>query len=236
MQRGGLDPDTLAGARAGERGPLVRVLARFYPQVYRMSLNLVGDAAAGAKVAEQVMRRSIRAAEGWEHEEAPGRWFRHHTVLASRVAARGVPEQKARDPLILRGPQDPQHVAMVRALRKLPAQQREAFLLHHGEGFDTRQLGIAMDCSVEAAKTHFESATKALTTLHANGFAERVEALVAAYLASEPDERLAIPHARRLVRAGTWKAIAALLGIVILLGLVGAIAWGLWWIWPRLVL
>lgn len=236
MQTGGLDPATLAGARVGERDALVRVLARFYPQVYRMSLNLVGDTAAGAKVAEQVMRQSLRAAEAWEHEEAPGRWFRHHTVLTSRAAARGVREQNARDPLIQRGPDDPRHVAMVRALRSLRPQQREAFLLHHGEGFDTRQLGIAMDCSVEAARTHFEGATKALMTLHPEGFSQRVEALVAAYLASEPDERLAIPHAKRLVRSGTWKGVAALLGIILLLAVVGATAYGLWWLWPRIVM
>lgn len=236
MQTGGLDPETLTRARAGERDALVRVLARFYPQVYRMSLNLSGDIGTGAKVAERVMRQSVRAAEGWEHEDAPGRWFRHHTVLATRAAARGVPERDHADPLIVRGPEDPQHVAMVRALRKLPAQQREAFLLHHGEGFDTRQLGIAMDCSVEAAKTHFEGATRALTALHPQGYAQRVESLVAAYLASEPDERLAIPHAKRLVRSGTWKVVAALVGIILLLGLMGAIAYGLWWLWPRLVL
>lgn len=232
----GLDPATLASARAGQRDALVRVLAGFYPQVYRMSLNLVGDVGEGAKVAERVMRRSTRAAEGWEHEEAPGRWFRHHTVLTARAVSRGLPKERPADPLIQRGPEDPQHVAMVRALRNLPQQQREAFLLHHGEGFDTRQLGIAMDCSVEAARTHFDSATRALTALHPQGFAQRVEALVDAYLASEPDERLAIPYAKRLVRAGTWQAIAALLGIILLLGLVGAIAYGIWWLWPRIVL
>ena len=229
------DHRTLADARAGRRDALVRILAAFYPRVYRMSLNLVGDRRTGAVVAEKVMRQSVRSAAGWEHQEAPGRWFRHHTVLACRVAAHGRSPGGGDDPLILHGPDVPQHLAMVRALRKLPFQQREAFLLHHCEGMDMRQLGIAMDCSVEAARTHFEGATRELRSLHPEGYAARVESLVTAYLASAPDERLVIPHARRLVPSGTRRAVAAGVGVVLLLAFVAAVAWGLWWLWPRLV-
>src|SRR5688500_17137412 len=229
-----VDPVTLAEARAGKKQALVRILAAYYPQVWRMATSLTGSRALGADVARQIMRRSLLAAETWEHEEAPARWFRHHTVLAARDAA---PETPPANDVLLEGAgeEDPAYAAFVRALRGLPQQQREAFLLNHGENFDLRQLGIAMDCSVEAAGVHLRHATLALQALAGHDFGRFAQRARAAHAASAPDESLALPYARKLLRPRFWSALATLAGWLLLVVVIAGIAYGLWWIWPRLV-
>lgn len=228
-----IDPATLAAARAGKKEALARLLAMHYPQVWRMAVNLTGRETLGREVAKNIMRQSLAAAEAWEHEDAPTRWFRHHTVLAARDAAPADPP--ADDVLIVHGPVDPAYAAFARAVRSLPQQQREAFLLNHGEDFDLRQIGIAMDCSVEAAAVHLRHATLALQALAAEGFGGFVQSLRAAYSASAPDQALALPYARKLIRPGFWSLLLAIVGWIVLLSIIAAISYALWWLWPRIV-
>ena len=59
------------------------------------------------------------------------------------------------DLLITVGPTGlPAYAGFIRALRTLPVQQAEAFILHHGEHLNERLLGVAMDLSTGAAGSH----------------------------------------------------------------------------------
>ena len=70
------------------------------------------------------------------------------------------------DPLVARASfADPAYTAFVRAVRGLPEQQAEAYLLYHGERLNERLLGVAMDCSAAAAANHLQAATDALTAM-----------------------------------------------------------------------
>jgi RNA polymerase sigma-70 factor (ECF subfamily) len=67
--------------------------------------------------------------------------------------------------------QQRQVIALIEnALIKLPARQREAFLLRYWEGMDTTETAIAMGCTEGSVKTHCSRAVHALAeSLKAKG-------------------------------------------------------------------
>ena len=227
------DAPLLAAARKGNKDALAKLLAAYYPLVWRMCVNLIGREDQARPVVRQTMTQSLAAAASWDHDDAPPRWFRHRALLAAREAAPAKPPRD--DVLVNRGPDDPAFAAFVHALRKLDAQPREAFLLTHGEGFDLRQLATAMDCSTEAAAVHLRGATTTLQAFAAADFAGFVGDTTAAYRASEPDAGLALPAARRAVGGGLFAKIAGIVGWVLLLAFAAAAGYFAAWLWPRLV-
>lgn len=219
---------TVALADDGVRTALLR---HHYPRAYRTALALTGDTAVARAAAGRVLRSAVRVARNWRTADDADRWFGRYTVLATREVAALNDRTAARDPLLV-GTDDPGYAAFVAAVRKLPPQQREAFLLHHGQALTLQRLATAMDCSSAAASNHLVAATDALRPLSAgrlgefaDAVASRIARLVppAAELAVEVDREMGRHRRRRIVRATVRWAI-----FVIVATALGWLGWRGW--------
>jgi DNA-directed RNA polymerase specialized sigma24 family protein len=227
-----IPPKVFARAKKLKRPAVDDLFAQVYPAVVRIAKGLAGRDDVADGVVRFMMLRAAKMLPTWRDESAAERWFLHHTVLTARRAAGHRPDPRsdllatAADP-----PADPPYLAFVRAVRQLPVQQREAFVLHAGEHFNSRYLGVAMDCSTQAAQAHLDAARAALQTV-AGGPPEcdaLTARLAAAYAQLGPTNAQVLPAVRkhvgkalrphRLRRAIRW---------IILLAILAAVAWAAW--------
>jgi len=188
-------------AQKFDRRAMEQVVAEAYPSVYRMAHALTGRPGAARQVLHDVLRRSLRVLPNWRAGSIPENWFYHHTLLGSRDFASRPPDPRE-DLLVAAAAEaahDPIYIGFVRALRNLPAQQSEAFILHHGERLNDRLLGVAMDCSTGAAHTHLEAARLALAAVSGAGVDVLTKTLERAYQSLTPPPAAIRPVARRYV-------------------------------------
>jgi DNA-directed RNA polymerase specialized sigma24 family protein len=194
--------DVLERAIAQDRAAMEAMLAEVYPSVFRLAHALTGRPGAARQVLHDVLRRSLRVVPRWRRGIVPENWYYHHTLITARETTPNPPELRE-DVLVKQaGTDDPAYLAFVRALRSLPRQQAEAFLLHHGEKLNARLLGVSMDCSHAAAADHLKAAD---TSLRAVASDESLPALVAtlekAYGSLVPPANTIRPSARKFVKA-----------------------------------
>lgn len=217
-------------AQAYDRRAMETVVAEAYPSVYRMAHALTGRKGAARQVLHDVLRRSLRVLPNWRAGAVPENWFYHHTLLASRGFS-GRPPDPREDLLVAAAgdaAHDPLYIGFVRAVRNLPPQQSEAFILHHGEKLNDRLLGVAMDCSTGAAHTHLDAARHALAAVSGGGIDVLTATLGRAYHALTPPPTAIAPVARRYVsRSLRPRRLRRLLRIALLLALLagGFYAW-----------
>ena len=235
--------DLLRRAKDYERGAMEELLADVYPAVYRMAHALTGRPGAARQVVHDVIRRSLRVLPKWRSGVVPENWFYHHTLLSAREFLARPPDPKE-DLLVVAAklpvaasppvntaegevamaevsPDDPSYVAFVRAVRNLPAQQAEAFILHHGERLNERLLGVAMDCSVAAAATHLGAANGVLNSVTAGRTEAFAATMARAYRALTPPPSNITPVARKYVaRMLRPRAFKRVFRVVVLLALV----------------
>jgi len=189
------------------RDAIERVLTVRYATVYRMAYALAGRADVGGAVVRALMSQSLRIWHRWDADGPPPRWFEHHTILVQRRLRRRVSGDPRADTLATADGDDaPQYLAVLRALRRLPFQQREAFILHYGGRFDLRRLAQDMDCSMDAASLHLSGAINAMRALAGAAFDDAVARLASAYDALLPSSQLYLRLIRRRVRRYRWMA------------------------------
>ncbi len=192
-----LDPDVVYAASTGKSDALSAILCTMYPFVSRIAIAVSGGTETGLGLVKVLLNRSLEAAPKWQDESAPWRWFIHHLILGLRER----PTPKGVDPLLqFAAGKDVPYAAFLKAIRKLPPQQIEAFVLRHGEGMDDRQLAIAMDCSVTAATNHLTAAEGVLKLVASDGFGQRMEEFKAAYNNLSPDPERVKQYITALVR------------------------------------
>jgi DNA-directed RNA polymerase specialized sigma24 family protein len=218
------------------------ILTDCLPAVWRVAHALGGSDRAGRSIVETIVGQSLNAMPAWRRDAPPQQWFYHHTVLAAR-AHQDVPPDPATDTLVEHATPDPAYIAFVRALRHLPRQQREAYLLHYGEGLDDRFLGIAMDCSTGAARTHLAAASAALAKICHGDIDALRDSMAVAYQALTPEQVNVGPQITAFRRHANWRRSVRLTlrlaRALILLGALAVTAWyfrgtlASWYDWAR---
>ena len=124
---------------------------------------------------------------------------------------------------------DGEYVAFVAALRHLEPQQREAFLLHHGERLNDRYAALAMDCSTEAANNHLLVAERQLRLVAGPNMAALTTKLADAYMHLTPADDSVVPAVNRVVfRQVTVRRVWRTVKLLVTLALFGALIWGGW--------
>ena len=210
------------------RPNLVALLHRCHPQVYRIALALCADRDDAERVVEQVITRSGPISGRWETEAEALRWFLHYTVLRSRDCPPCLPAAAEKDSL-LNAATSAESAAIIAAIRQLPMQQREAFLLHHGEQLEFRQLATAMDCSSAAAANHLVCAVGTLKQLNSGELDDFTNQLPAMMKQLVPaDEILEFQIQRMLARQRKWiwtRRVLRAMGWMILAVVVVWVAW-----------
>jgi DNA-directed RNA polymerase specialized sigma24 family protein len=221
---------------SGDLQGLTALLERHYPRTYRIAVVLCAEVNLGRRVTRAVLRQGLRVHEKWQTESDVARWFAHHTVLLSRQALVHRLIDPATDPL-LTITADPVFLTILRTIRILPPQQREAFLLHHGEQFDLRQMATAMDCSSEAAANHLVAGTHALRPVAVDRLGEFTAALPAMLQQLlPPHETIVMEAQRQSSRFVHRRRLARWVGWPLLTVALLAVAYCLWRLWQMLVI
>jgi DNA-directed RNA polymerase specialized sigma24 family protein len=219
----------ISQSRRADRSAVEAILTESFPAVYRIANALISEPRIATAIIRHVLRRAVWVMPRWRKGITPENWFYHHTLLMAREASTrlGLP---AVDVLVTAGLDgSPAYVAFVRALRGLPRQQMEAFVLNHGEKLNSRLLGVAMDCSASAAGTHLLAATDAMRTIAGSSYQELVRALEAAYGTLTPPETIIRATVAQQVSAGLWAMrLRRILRWTILLTLLACAGYALW--------
>jgi len=199
--------------------------------VTRVAAGLCGTQRATGQVLRWVLQRALEHMETWVDEDQAAGWCWHHAVLASRRhASAGL----RADQDLLIPPDfrlDPNYVAFVRAIRSLSRQQMEAFLLHAGESFNPRNLGIAMDCSIAAAQTHLSAAQQSLKATIGPSLESMTDTLRKIYRSLAPNDRLVAQVRTYRARHQTKRTLRRAVSGLIVLAVLAGTALAAWWIW-----
>ena len=223
-----LDEDLFERAAKAQPAAVEAVLSAMYPAVHRIAHSLAGRPDLAVNIVRRVMIQAIDQLPRLRNADAAEHWFYHFTVLASRQAAiQAVPPEK--DVLLKEPTPNPAYTALVRALRKLPMQQREAFILHYAERLNTRFLAVSMDCSTKAAEQHLQSAKQAITPLAAENFDTFINDLAHVHTSLTPPENELRPSVHAIVTRSLWpKRIKRILKVLLLLILAAVGAYLVW--------
>ncbi|HEY2671387.1 MAG TPA: SigE family RNA polymerase sigma factor [Rugosimonospora sp.] len=158
---GGTDVDEREEVREVYAASASRLMA----QVYAMT----GDFAEAQDVVQEAFVRALARPGQLRRVDNPEAWLRTVALnlARSRYRRRAVFDRLVRTGRLDRSaahepPLSPDHVALVRALQRLPATVREVLVLHHIADLPVKEVAGLTGCSVEAVKTRLARGRRAL--------------------------------------------------------------------------
>lgn len=159
-----IDESVFVAARLGRRRAVIDVISSYVPEAFAVAALITGSFESGRQAIHRLTVASMKQLPTWTDADEGRRWFRHQAVLVARqLGTSGTDDAQ----IFIRPDRvpSPRLAAFIRAVRSLPQQQQESFLLQHGLDFDPRERGVAMDCSTTAAQAHLREAERQLAPL-----------------------------------------------------------------------
>ncbi|GHJ46244.1 hypothetical protein Cs7R123_35860 [Catellatospora sp. TT07R-123] len=185
-----------------------------YPGTVAAVYALTGDRAEAHDLAQEAYCRAWQRWGELSRYDNPAAWaYRVATNLARsrwrhlRVAAAHLVRQRPDDT----APPDPEHVALVAALRELPADQRQAIVLHHLVDLPVGDVAREMGVPTGTVKSWLSRGRAELAVLLADPQAGR--------RAPAPEVRRRGEQQRRVRRGALAGAVTAVVAVLALLGL-----------------
>lgn len=225
--------DDIHYAQRGDVTATRLVYADSIPICGRLAYTLTGLTSSGRTVMKRLVSKSIRQFDTWRDAAEARRWFLHQAILLTRD--HHTPHSLDDDILMqgVGGPDVVAYRALIAGLRKLSAQQQEAFVLTHCEQMDVRQCAVAMDCSNQAVQTHLDQVRRSLQSLAGEHFEPLVGLVRQVHRGQQIDLPSTPDSIARKIRTGrTLRLMLRIAGWTLILAFIAALAWGAWMIYP----
>lgn len=199
-----------------------------YPEVMRLAVLLSGREDVAQGITRFVISRAVPAWQTWIDDDQRRAWFFHHTLLTARRASGHKPEPG--DDILLRGASTSSvpYTAFVTALRHLPFQQAEAFLLFDVLGLDLRRSATTMDLSTTATTNHLEAARKQLKQLAGAEYETFLTQARSVIFSFTTNDHVSIPAVQKAVRGYLWPRRIKRVVVIGILIVLAAVAWRFW--------
>ena len=150
----------LQAARDGDLDAFAAIVRRHHAAVYRVALRMLGSDADAQDAAQETFVRAWRGLGSFRGESAVSTWL--YRIVTRRcldlIARRRTTEQlgevevAAHDDPAERTEQRERLQAVLRAISRLPGDQRAALVLREFEGLAYEQVAEALDISLSAVK------------------------------------------------------------------------------------
>jgi RNA polymerase sigma-70 factor (ECF subfamily) len=172
------DSDDLlvARARAGDLSAFGRLVDRYYAHCLRYATRMLGDAEEAEDVVQEVLVRAFRSLRSYDERDRFRGWLLRILVNRCRTAARKRGRHRRLmerfallHPARVEVPDDSYRLGigeeLARALEHLPADQREALLLHYVEDLSYPEMSRITGVGVSALKMRVSRAGERLRAL-----------------------------------------------------------------------
>ena len=159
-ERPGDDPSHSAAGAAGPRARVARLYEEHGAALYRYAVMLLADSAAAEDAIQQVFAALLRHRGHVEHElHYLRRAVRNECYSMLRARRVGAPSDAR--PLLEPATSDAspeERLAVERAIRSLPPEQREVVHLHVFEGWTFQEIADALDTSINTVAARYRYA------------------------------------------------------------------------------
>jgi RNA polymerase sigma-70 factor, ECF subfamily len=141
-------------------GRLERLYRTDGDRLWRAVLAFAGDPEVAADAVAEAFAQALRRGDAIRE---PGRWVWR---AAFRIAAGALQEWRRPPPMVARWyGMDEETIELMEALRRLPAKQRAAVVLHHAGGYPAREVAAIIGSTPAAVRVHLSRGRRRLRVL-----------------------------------------------------------------------